>query len=366
MAVLLVTTAILCIGVEAAYRIIKRNQYIWPKDLYENSPVFGYHLRPGAGGTATSREFTFNIKVNSQGLRDVERSSYDKPAGTFRVLGLGDSFAMGHGVGYEEMFLTLLEKSLQNKYGQNKVDVVKAGQGGYNPNHELAFLKEEGLKYKPDLVLLAFFENDFVDKKSGSIDEGAIVRDGYLQSPPSKEFSLKSLIFGHMRSWGYMAAKVRALPFFARAAKDEENIHFQVDSTQKNPSNPETKATIAYTFDLVEKIHQAAAQEGIDFMVVAIPGDFRVDPAIKDRLNEQYGLKPEETDYLLPYKNFERLGQERGFKVLNLGPIIEGYTGKVSGGLYYPIDTHFTAKGHILAAEAIFRYFEENGLIKVK
>lgn len=362
---LLVTLVFLVAGTEVAYRLIKRGQYVWPKDLYENHPVFGYRLRPGARGTARSLEFSFDIAVNSQGLRDIERASYDKPDGVFRILGLGDSFAMGHGVAYEEMFYTLLEKSLQKEYGVSKVDIIKAGTGGWGPVHELVYFEEEGIKYKPDLVLLAFFENDFIDEKSGSLGEG-VVRDGYLQSREPKEFSLKSFIFGRMHSWGYMAAKVRALPFFARASKTKEDIHFQIDSTQAEPRNPETKATIAYTFDAVEKIHQAAALQGADFLVVAIPGDYRVDPGIKTGLNKQYGLKPEATDYLLPYRQLERFGVERGFKVLNLGPVIENYQGKVSGDLYFPIDTHFTAGGHALAAEAILNYLEERGLLKIK
>ncbi len=365
-AVFLITVAILCAGMEVTYRLIKKNHYFYAQGIFENHPTLGFRLTPAASGKAGGSEYVFDMKINSQGLRDIERASHEKPAGTFRILGLGDSFAMGQGVEYEEMFYTKLEQSLQAKYGAGKVDVIKAGIGGWGPRQEAIFLQEEGLKYKPDIVLLAFFENDFANEKNSEIGPGPYVQNGYLMPPPPEKFAWNHFIFGHMRSWGYLKAKIRALPFFARNAKESGTIHFEVDSTQLKPKNPETERVIANTFNLVEKIHQAAKEGGARFVVVAIPGSYRVDPALRKELSDKYGFKPEETDYLRPYKQLEEFGREYGFEVLNLGPIIEKYPGHVSGDLYFPIDTHFTRGGHALAAEAIFRYFEENGLIQIK
>src|SRR5262245_14158083 len=51
------------------------------------------------------------VTINQQGLRGPE-VTVAKPPGTFRVLGLGDSFAFGLGVREEDTFLRRLEADL--------------------------------------------------------------------------------------------------------------------------------------------------------------------------------------------------------------------------------------------------------------
>lgn len=106
------------------------------------------------------------VKINSKGLRDDEYT-YKKPNGVYRVLVLGDSFALGWGVPLEKTFPKVLEQRLHEinkaeaKYRQ--VEVLNAGIGNYNTVQELAFLRLEGLKYDPDEILLAYYLNDAED-----------------------------------------------------------------------------------------------------------------------------------------------------------------------------------------------------------
>ena len=114
---------------------------------------------PGAGYTLMEPGSRYEwqgipVTINSRGLRNPE-VAYEKPAGTVRVLNLGDSIAMGWGVREEETYGRQLEQMLnESAAGGQSFQVINAGVPGWNPENELAFLQAEGLKYDPDLILL--------------------------------------------------------------------------------------------------------------------------------------------------------------------------------------------------------------------
>ncbi|MDP3041912.1 MAG: SGNH/GDSL hydrolase family protein [Candidatus Omnitrophota bacterium] len=99
-----------------------------------------------------------DIKINSKGLRDYEYD-YSKPSGVYRILVLGDSLTLGWGVPFEYTYPKYLEKML-NETGNIKYQVINAGVGNYNLQSEVMFLKKEGLKYNPDMIILGYFVND--------------------------------------------------------------------------------------------------------------------------------------------------------------------------------------------------------------
>ena len=91
------------------------------------------------------------------------RLPLEKPAGTFRILVLGDSITFGWGVEQDKTFCKLLEKKLNGDPppgGPRHYEVINTGVGNYNTSQEVAYFQERGRLYKPDMVLLAFFIND--------------------------------------------------------------------------------------------------------------------------------------------------------------------------------------------------------------
>ena len=99
--------------------------------------------------------------TNSLGFRDTREYSLSKPAGTFRILVLGDSVTFGHGALYETSYPWLLEQRLRDWRPDVKWEVWNLGVPGYNTAQELAYLNEVGVRYQPDLVIVGFFLNDF-------------------------------------------------------------------------------------------------------------------------------------------------------------------------------------------------------------
>ncbi len=101
------------------------------------------------------------MRINSLGFRGPE-TTVEKKAGTYRVLGLGDSFTFGVGAEDEQTFLRRLEASLNAKWPSKEMEfeVLNVGVQGYNTRDEVLCLEHRWLKFAPDLVLITFYLND--------------------------------------------------------------------------------------------------------------------------------------------------------------------------------------------------------------
>lgn len=115
-------------------------------------PDVVYELRPGIDGTFRGQ----TLRTNSLGLRGAREYAREKPAGTFRVVGLGDSNLFGWGVGEGEPYLQILEKRLGEGF-----EALNFGVPGYNAVMEVAAYEHRAAALDPDLVILHFIGNDF-------------------------------------------------------------------------------------------------------------------------------------------------------------------------------------------------------------
>ena len=123
------------------------------RPFYQRSknPYVRYELIPGA--------VSGNIKINSAGFRGPE-ITIEKQEGTYRILMLGDSELFSMLLPEEDNLSRQLEKLLNEKSGGLKFEVVNTGVEGYNTYQEFEVLKDKGLKYAPDLVVLNYVLND--------------------------------------------------------------------------------------------------------------------------------------------------------------------------------------------------------------
>lgn len=105
-------------------------------------------------------------EVNNLGLRGPDVAE-EKPAGTRRVLVLGDSFTFGVGVRDEDTFARRLEVDLNRdaSHGE-RIEVINAGVQGYNTRDEVLYLEREWLRLAPDLVVIVFYLNDAYEDRT--------------------------------------------------------------------------------------------------------------------------------------------------------------------------------------------------------
>jgi lysophospholipase L1-like esterase len=101
---------------------------------------------------------TLTYRINSLGFRGPE-TTRERPAGIFRILGVGDSFTFGTGVRQEHTFLARLAERLEQDQ-PGRCEVLNLGVMGYNTPQELALLDHVGRELDPQLVVVCMFLND--------------------------------------------------------------------------------------------------------------------------------------------------------------------------------------------------------------
>lgn len=124
-----------------------------------------------SGYTPVNTNLRANRRENSRGYRDLERE-FPKPPGVRRVLCLGDSFAWGVGVELEDAYPHRLERALRRRRSE-AWEVVNLARPGMNTVDHLAQLREEGLVYEPEVVLLGYVLNDSEDPTSAEARRAA-------------------------------------------------------------------------------------------------------------------------------------------------------------------------------------------------
>lgn len=128
--------------------------------VWEPNPQFGwFHRRStsgwGRGCARKTLDWHAFVEMNEQGMRDDESHPYEKPAGVYRVLLLGDSFTEGFTVSLDEHFAPELERRLTAAAGR-PVEVLNAGVSAWGSAQELLYYTLEGKRFSPDLVVLLF------------------------------------------------------------------------------------------------------------------------------------------------------------------------------------------------------------------
>lgn len=105
------------------------------------------------------------ISINGEGFRGPAFTR-EKPAGTYRIVVLGDSVAFGYGVGEHATYARQLELLLnQGQSGtqvdsRSRVEVVNAGVTGYTSWQGRLLYERTIQKFAPDLVIVLFGYND--------------------------------------------------------------------------------------------------------------------------------------------------------------------------------------------------------------
>lgn len=148
-------------------KIIKENK-LWQNELFsrfsgvqQRDPLLLWKFRPNVHKSI--------FQTNSEGLLGPE-ISISKPANTYRILLLGDSAPVGLGLhSRQDAFGEQLIDILGQRNPEKRYELVNAAVSGYTSLQGLTYLKNYGLKYSPDLIIVYFGNNDA--SKNGYISD---------------------------------------------------------------------------------------------------------------------------------------------------------------------------------------------------
>ncbi len=166
-----------------------------------DNPLLGYVYKKNYRDNDAPNLRTSYPYTNSHGFRDVERS-YDKPEGTRRIIVLGDSVVAGH-MAIESHDQTI-SRELEKLLVLDEIEVLNMGIAGYCTHGEVELLKEVGLRYSPDLVVLVFVANDYIDLNTdlGFVTPSAPLRFLVLRSHLVRYLGIRYNLFGLRTQFG--------------------------------------------------------------------------------------------------------------------------------------------------------------------
>lgn len=118
---------------------------------YANSKELTYELLPNLN----TKYKLVSFKTNNKGFRDSNHNLKLK-SNTKRVAIIGDSFTMGTGVSQENLYVQKTAGLLNKSDSKNTFEFFNFGVSGYALNDYLTVLKNNTLKYNPDLIVIGF------------------------------------------------------------------------------------------------------------------------------------------------------------------------------------------------------------------
>src|SRR5579871_2696599 len=153
-------------------------------------PELGYAGRPNVHGIQAN-EGVSQVVFNSHGFNDIEHSTVPSPR-TFRVAVIGNSYSMAVQVERKDGFVWQLGPELsrcQQLVGRT-IETINLAVNGYTIHQQYLMLRDYGLSFSPDLVLLqanSTMDIDPLDNLSPRIearDSGKVFVDyAYLETP---------------------------------------------------------------------------------------------------------------------------------------------------------------------------------------
>jgi len=317
--------------------------FVEPKTtLYVTDPELGWRMRPGA----TAEWGHVRVEVNAKGLRGPE-VAWEKPAGVFRVLYLGDSVTFGYGLErVEDTYPYLVGAELEQRLGRS-VETVDSGVGGWSPWQESAYLRREGLRYQPDLIVVGFVLNDVTEQLS-LIPFGG--QDWGWQLARTAQSRLDAwLSYSALASFareGFAVLRFGSDVFLGAQRYEAEEIQWFA----AHPRDPSLRQAWAITLRSLSQIFEAASERRIGAALVLFPFAFQLaDPGMAE-----------------PQAMLRRFAEARGIPVLDLLPLLAAEARRsgdaAPGGGLFLDPSHLSARGSRVAASAIARFLLARGL----
>lgn len=263
--------------------------------------------------------------INAHGLRGPDFSDR-KPTGTFRILGVGDSFTFGAGVREEDTFLQRLQQALATADGTRRYEVINCGVASYNTSDEALYLEKRWMAFDPDLVLLTFVINDaYDDAVFGPLHRGYV--EGLTRLVQTRT------VYGSRFAAWALDRWLRA-----RMARETRQIYLsQFTDKPKIEGHNWNDCKRAF-----ERMRDVTARAGCRFAIVIFP-----------ELHELDGAYPFESLHELARAEARRLG----IPVLDL---LEAFRGHAAPDLWvHPTDHHPNETAHAIAAEAIWKFLKD-------
>jgi hypothetical protein len=311
--------------------------------IFEADPTRCYRLRGGLAYRHRTPEFDVTLYTNDEGMRTGadRRPIAEKRPGVFRVLFLGTSYAFGWGSEYEQSYAALVGAGLARS--GREVEVVNLGTPGQPAGGQLCWLRDQGRRVRPDLVIHTVFADPAViaasceeDRNCPQVADGYLVRRGHVPGFVGELGKRSALVFyGWYIGHRYLAP---APSVHGPAGEPPDGLRLPDQGTDALPPRYAT---------FVSSVRDAVG-EPVQVVFVVIPPSFAVHPGDASRWGP---IGP----YGEVFRSVTRAAasalEANGIAFVDTTPALE--RAAANGRMFYWLDTHLTPAGNRVVAEVL-------------
>lgn len=299
--------------------------------IFVRDAELGWRHRPGAADAWLGK----TVRINAKGLRGPDLP-YARSPGASRILFLGDSVTFGDRLGDDgDTLPARIGAALSARIGR-PVEAINAGVSGYSPWQEARFLKNEGRKYAPDLVVLTFVLNDVTEKfglrQFGGTGEGFQL--AYTHPTYVDKWLDKSNIYRGIRAF---VARQQFGPDTRAGARAAEQL--TVKALVDFPQREDVQRAWNITFSELDEIVTLCRARGLPLAILVSPFAFQLE---NERLDA-------------PQQEMIRYAERQQVKHLSLlEPLADHMRREQRRPEFYFIDSnHYSADGTRVVAELV-------------
>jgi hypothetical protein len=369
----------------------------WLAIAQMNNKSYDWYI-PGLGGTYMPGAYYRHTKegfsegyINSHGFRDYERD-YEKRPNTFRILLLGDSYVEALQVAIDDSFPAILEKTLNENSNLIEFEVLNLGQSGFGTADAYMRYLNFGVKYSPDLVVLAFLTGNDIQDNSKFLsreniayyfvfdEHGNLELDRSLFDKYERSLTYGKRIFQALKRESYLVSliserlyllrfQLRDYSFRRRVARDQQGRP-QAKISEFSPYNiyltnmtDSWKDAFAVTAGILRKFRNSVEENGSRLVLVTLSNAEQIHSDVQQQLRQEYDVT---FDFEQPDRIIEEVAQKENIDHLKLMPAFRDYhlrTGTYLHGFGGSKQGHWNENGHRLAAEKIFEFLKEKHLL---
>ncbi len=335
-------------------------------NIFASDSVIGFTFKPNSSTYEKGREYNVIYRINSLGLRDREYGPKNK--GTFRILLLGDSFSVSHGLKIEDSLSRQLERALQenaNRDGREiHFEVINAAVGGYSPYNYWKAYSRWASVLEPDAVIVGFSTDDYDSSNAYAhylIEDGDILatyRDGdsQLKRGGSSVRQLRKwlswncqlyVLFRNFLYYNEIAGRVSTLFF----TKEESQINqFQQFITPRPEHITQSwKVSLSY----LDKLHEATIQDKVSMLIISIPSKDEIDSTQFQRTLASNGLHRSQVNINQSLDEISDYCKARNIFFFDPRPMIQARHLEIP--CYFVYDGHWVAEGIRIATVSMVK-----------
>ena len=243
---------------------------------------FIFKRQPDPG--TTYHRWGIEVRINSHGFRDHEYS-VEKHPGVIRIAALGDSITHGYGVHVDETFHKQLEAILNNGVQPRKYEVPAFNVNVGDTQKAIETYENVGRLFHPDVVILGFCLNDFLDYREGP--------------PPTLSFKRRfynvlGTIHHRLRSLShvYFFAIERSRRFLYKYSLFDITIRrYNSWLPVLRPDSPEFKRRFTSTVRKLNQLNDLVKLDGARLIVLIFPYEVQLHPKYVEIYKREYSIE---------------------------------------------------------------------------